>query len=147
MDRKDFLKTCSMACLGGLGIAVLLQSCSTAHYFANNEISGEYLKVLLTEFTLDKKGQAVNRKYVLVKSEKLNFPIYLYKLNEKEYSAVWMECTHLGAELSAHGEYLSCPSHGSEFDKLGKVTQGPAQNNLRKFRTSIEKQYLLIHLS
>jgi Rieske Fe-S protein len=58
-----------------------------------------------------------------------------------------MECTHQGAELSAHGELLTCPAHGSEFDKLGNVMQGPAQSNLRKFKTKIENQYVLIHLS
>lgn len=136
-----------MACLGGLSITALLQSCTTSQHFASNEISGSYLKVLKTEFTLDKNGKAIDRKYVLVRSEKLNFPIYLSKLNENEYSAVWMECTHQGSELSAHGDYLSCPSHGSEFDKLGNVTQGPAQSNLRKFKTLIENQYILIQLS
>ena len=129
-----------MACLASIGIASLLQSCSTSQYFAKSEIEGEYLKVSLDEFTAE-------RKYVLVRSERLNFPIYLYQVNSSEYSAVWMECTHQGAELSAHGELLTCPAHGSEFDKLGNVTQGPAQNNLRKFKTKIENQYVLIHLA
>jgi Rieske Fe-S protein len=83
----------------------------------------------------------------LLKADKLNYPIYLYKLSATEYSALWMECTHQGAELSAHGDYLTCPSHGSEFDKTGKVTLGPAQTNLRKFKTSVEGQYILILLS
>lgn len=147
MDRKEFIKTCGMACLGTIGITSILQSCTSAQYFATNELAGNYLKVLQTEFTQNKKGETIDRKYVLVKSEKLNFPIYLSKLSDTEYSAVWMECTHQGSELSAHGDFLSCPSHGSEFDKLGNVTQGPAQANLRKFKTTIEKPYILIHLS
>lgn len=147
MDRKDFLKSCGMICVGGVGIAALLQSCTTGQHFASSEISGNYLNVLATEFTLDKKGAAVDRKYVLVRSEKLNFPIYLYKINNQEYSAVWMECTHQGAELSAHGEQLSCPAHGSEFDKLGKVIQGPAQADLRKFKTIVQDGVVKIQLS
>lgn len=147
MDRKEFIKTCGMACLGGLSLAAILQSCSTGQHFAKSDIVGNQLRVPLTEFTLDKKGQAVNRDYVVVRSEKLNFPIYLRKLSDTDYSAVWMECTHQGAELSAHGDYLTCPSHGSEFDKLGKVTQGPAQADLRKFKTSVDSQYIYISLS
>ena len=88
-----------------------------------------------------------SRQYVIVKAEQLNYPIYLHKISEFEYSAVWMECSHQNAELSAHGEYLTCPSHGSEFDKLGNVTQGPAQHSLRKFKTSLDNQYILIQLS
>lgn len=139
MDRQEFLKTCGMACLASIGVASLLQSCASSQYFAKSEVEGEYLKVLLTEFSAE-------RKYVLIRSERLNFPIYLYQVNTSEYSAVWMECTHQGAELSAHGELLTCPAHGSEFDKLGQVMQGPAQSNLRKFKTKTENQHVLIHL-
>lgn len=129
-----------MACIAGLGVASLLQSCSTSQYVTKSQIEGEYLKVLLTEFS-------VGKKYVLVRAEELNFPIYLYQVTPTEYSAVWMECTHQGAELSAHGEVLTCPAHGSEFDKTGQVMQGPAQSNLRKFKTKTDSQYVLIHLS
>jgi Rieske Fe-S protein len=140
MDRTEFLHTCGMACIAGLGVAGLLQSCVTSTSFAKSEVEGEYLKVLLTEFSADKK-------YVVLKPEQLNFPIYLYQVTPTAYTAVWMECTHQGAELSAHGEVLTCPAHGSEFDKTGIVLQGPAQNNLRKFKTKIDHQYVFIHLS
>lgn len=124
MDRKEFIKTCGMFCLGTVGMSALMQSCATTHYYAANELSGQYIKVKLTEFTLNKNQQAVNRRYVLVRSEQLKFPIFLYKISNSEYSALWMECTHMGAELSAHGDYLVCPAHGSEFDKTGQVMQG-----------------------
>lgn len=147
MDRKKFIKTCGLACLSGVGISALLESCASANYYANSQLEGKSLKVALKEFTQDKKGQPVNRKYVLVKDEKLNYPIFLYKINETEYSALWMECTHQNAELSAHGDYLTCPAHGSEFDKFGKVTQGPAQKDLRRFETNIDSEFIYIQLS
>jgi Rieske Fe-S protein len=146
MDRKEFLKICGMTCLGGLGISTLLQSCNT-HYYAHSELSGKYVKVKRTEFTIDKNNQPVNRNYVLVRAEQLNFPIFLYKISDTEYSAVWMQCTHQGAELSAHGDQLICTAHGSEFDKTGKVLQGPAELNLRKFNTSTDIEYIYIQLS
>lgn len=58
-----------------------------------------------------------------------------------------MECTHMGAELTAHGDHLSCPSHGSEFDKFGNVTEGPAESMLRKFNYTIDQHYITIQLS
>ncbi len=135
-----------MVCLSS-SVLALLQSCAGGQYYATSVVEGNQLKVSTKEFIQDQKGQPVNRKYMLVKSDKLNFPIYLYKLKENEYSALWMECTHQGAELSAHGEYLSCPSHGSEFDKTGKVISGPASSNLRSFKTSTDYQYIYIQLS
>ena len=146
MNRKQFLKTCGMACIGGASLSLLLQSCA-GQYFASSEIEGNKLKVSVKEFTEDKKGQPLNRKYVLVKSDKLNFPIYLYKQSETSYNALWMECTHQGAELSAHGDYLTCPSHGSEFDKTGRVMNGPASADLRSFKTTSDQQFIYIQLS
>ncbi len=105
------------------------------------------LKVGKKEFTQDKNGQPIDRKYVIVKGDKLNYPIYLYKTSETEYSALWMECTHQSMELTAHGDYMTCPSHGSEFDKNGNVTQGPAQSNLRKFKTTVDSEFIYILLA
>lgn len=147
MDRKDFFKSCGVICLSALSVSPLIQACTGAQYFAANELSGSYLKVHTNEFLLNKKGEKIDREFVLVKSEKLNFPIYLRKLENNVYAALWMECPHQGAELSVHGDYLSCPSHGSEFDKIGTVTIGPAQTNLRSFKTTVENSFILIHLS
>jgi Rieske Fe-S protein len=58
-----------------------------------------------------------------------------------------MQCTHQGAELSAHGEILVCPSHGSEFDRQGQVLSGPAEQNLKKFKLTTDENYLYIHLA
>lgn len=146
MERSEFLKKCGAFCLGGLAIPPLLQSCKS-FYYASSEISDDKLKVKKSEFRIDKNEQSTYRSYVLVNSDKLNFPIYLYRFDDNAYSALWMECSHQGAELSAHGDTLSCPAHGSEFDKNGNVTQGPAQRPLRKFATSTDNEYILISLA
>ena len=126
MERLDFLKRCGALCLGGLAISPLLQSCTGAQY-VSSELSGSNLKVKKADFQVLKDGQITYRNYVLVNPEKLNFPIYLSRLSEDNYSAVWMECSHQGAELSAHGDTLSCHAHGSEFDKNGNVTQASSR--------------------
>lgn len=132
---------------GTAALTALLEGCASSNHYASSDFDDKHLKVLKSEFTQSQKGKPVSRKYVLVKPDKLNFPIYVYKISEAEYSAVWMECTHQGAELSCQGEFLTCPAHGSEFDKLGNVTQGPAQKNLRKFKTTVDDKYIYIQLS
>ena len=104
------------------------------------------LAVSKSEFIYLKKEQALTRKYIIVQNEKLEFPIYLYRFSENDFSAVWMKCTHQGAELRASGDALHCPSHGSEFNNRGMLSQGPAEINLRSFPISVLEDKILIDL-
>jgi cytochrome b6-f complex iron-sulfur subunit len=52
--------------------------------------------------------------------------------------ALSLVCTHLGCTLNVGGEQLSCPCHGSRFDRSGNVLQGPADRPLKRLR--VEEQ-------
>jgi Rieske Fe-S protein len=105
------------------------------------------LSVSPSEFVYTKKEQTLQRQFIIVHHDKLEAPIYLYRLSDNSYSALWMKCTHQGSELQASGDHLYCPSHGSEFDKVGKVTQGPAEKDLRSFPVTVAGEKILIDLS
>jgi len=135
-----------MYCLSGGVISSVLSSCQSTHYVAGT-IEPKGLSVPASEFTYIKKEETLQRQFIIVHHDKLEAPIYLYKLNDNSYSALWMKCTHQGAELQASGDHLHCPSHGSEFDKNGKVTQGPADKNLRSFPVTVSGDKILIDLS
>ena len=55
------------------------------------------------------------------------------KAGHEEWLVVFGNCPHLGciphAHEGEHGGWL-CPCHGSEFDISGRVTKGPASENL-----------------
>jgi Rieske Fe-S protein len=104
------------------------------------------ITVLKSEFTYLKKDQPMTRAYIIVRNENLEFPIYLYRFSDNEYSALLMKCTHQGNELSAAGDHLHCSAHGSEFNNKGAVAQGPAEKNLRTFNVTTEGDKLLIDL-
>lgn len=141
MDRKQFLFSCS----GGLA-AVWMQGCSKAYYASATAI-GKQLKVALSEFsTIDKSGNTVFRSFVLVRDERLNFPIVIYRLDEKNYKALYTECTHRGCELNTAPNGMQCPCHGSEFSKEGKVLSPPAERDLISFPVSLEKDFITIEI-
>ena len=52
--------------------------------------------------------------------------------------ALDLTCTHLGCTVNATPKGFACPCHGSAFNTLGKVTQGPADRPLA--RVTIEEQ-------
>ena len=49
--------------------------------------------------------------------------------------ALSLVCTHLGCTVSVTADELSCPCHGSRFDRAGRVLKGPADSPLRQFET------------
>lgn len=91
------------------------------------------------------KDKKVERKYVLLKSEKFDFPICVFKLSEENYSALLMECTHKGCELHNQGEFLVCPCHGSEFSNKGVVQNPPADQNLKTFSVKTDIDHIYVY--
>jgi len=52
--------------------------------------------------------------------------------------AMTMACTHAGCACAMKGNELDCPCHGSRFDHLGNVLQGPATKPLPHFPVFVD---------
>jgi Rieske Fe-S protein len=146
MNRRIFTKNVCLMCLGTAVAPSMLSGCQATHY-ATGVFERNGIALSKTEFIYVKNDQTQYRSYIIVRNDQLQFPIYLYRFSDEQYSAVLMKCTHQGGELNASGDHLHCPSHGSEFDNYGNMTQGPAEKNLRSFKVSIDTEKLLIDLS
>ena len=146
MERREFVKICGFACLGGTALVTLLQSCASSNYFAQTVFENNQIVIKKTEFVKTEKNKSVQRKYVLVKSEKYNYPICVYKTIEENYIALLMECTHNGCELQPYGDYLICPCHGSEFTNKGIVQNPPAEANLKTFNIKTDNENIYVQL-
>lgn len=144
MDRRIFTKAC-IGCLGAALISPVLTSCQST-YYTTGTIEDNGLAVLKSEFNYLKKDKQMTRSYIIVRNENLEFPIYVFRFSDNEYSALFMKCTHQGNELSAAGDHLHCSAHGSEFNNRGIVVQGPAERNLRTFKVTSAGDKLLIDL-
>lgn|SRR5699024_3406752 len=144
MKRKEFVQKICMAGIGGaLGVS-FLESCASLSnlYNVKDPIKEDALWVPLEAFKSKGKGLP----YLVVHHDELKFPICVYNPSEQEFTALWMQCTHQGAELQVFGNKLECPAHGSEFDSTGKVENGPASQDLRTFETALSGEYLKIIL-
>ena len=145
MNRKQFLKTCGVGCLGGVFGVSLLQSCS-ASQVTSKPIKGSDLIVPISDFEIKNNAKTEYKKYIIVQNETLTHPICVYRFSATDYSALFMSCTHQRAELQVFGDKLQCAAHGSEFSNKGVVESGPANTDLRKFPVSIENTILKISL-
>jgi Rieske Fe-S protein len=110
------------------------------------KLEGNNLVVPLIHFAHKSKKGTTYKNYVVVNNEQLKYPICVFRQSDGQYIALLMQCTHQGTELQAFGDRLQCPAHGSEFDREGQVTQGPADTALRQFPVTLENQQLLINL-
>lgn len=145
MQRRDFiLKSCN-ACLSATAFSLLLPGCSATRYITG-QLGVNGVTVNKDEFKINLKGNTDYRSFIIVRNDTLKYPICLYRLNDQEYSALWMQCTHQGAELQASGDVLQCPAHGSEFNNKGQITTGPASNSLRTFPVTITNNEIFIDL-
>lgn len=145
MNRKNFIKSCGFACIGGTAMIAAFQSCTSVKIL-NGQISGDDLIVPVTDFETRAGNERHFKKYIVLQNDLLQYPICLYRFNENQYTALWMRCTHQGAELQVFGDKLQCPAHGSEFSNKGTVQNGPADIVLRTFLVTIEKNHLKISL-
>ena len=105
------------------------------------------LTIPKSEFIHVKREKERWRQFVLLNTKGLGFPICLYRHKEDVYSASLLQCTHQGCELSVGGGIYSCPCHGSEFSVDGKVLEGPADKDLKQFKTSFDHDNIYVQLS
>jgi Rieske Fe-S protein len=145
MNRRNFIRQSCIACITGIAASELLQACTVTKYTAGI-IKNDYMLVPGADFLIDKNKPGEYRKYIVVQNELLKSPICIYRFSDVEYEALWLQCTHQGAELQVLGDKLQCPAHGSEFSNRGIVQNGPANKSLRKFPVTVEGNQLKISL-
>ena len=115
-------------------------------YYTSGTVEPNGISVLKSEFTYLKQDQPVNRAFIIVRNNAMEFPVYVYRFSDTEYSAMLMKCSHQGNELQASGDHLTCSAHGSEFNNKGAVVQGPADKNLRTFNVTTQGDKIFIDL-
>jgi Rieske Fe-S protein len=145
MTRKDFIINSCTACLAATAVSSLLPSCASTRYISGN-LGKDGLIVNKDEFKIKQRQNTAYRSFIIIRNDALQYPICVYRFSDEEYSALWMQCAHQGAELQASGDMLQCPAHGSEFNNKGVVTNGPAANNLRTFPVTVSNTELFIDL-
>jgi cytochrome b6-f complex iron-sulfur subunit len=141
MERREFIKNCTLLCAGGIGLSIFIESCGSVYYASSTSDKGK-IRVSKAEF-LDGKNR--ERDFVVVRTERLAFPICVYK-KDNNYVGIYMQCSHQGCELNPNKTSLVCPCHGSEFSTSGKVLNPPAENDLKQFNIISDNENIYIEL-
>ncbi|NQZ59031.1 MAG: Rieske (2Fe-2S) protein [Lentisphaeraceae bacterium] len=146
MKRRNFVKTCAFTSLG-MPLIQSLSSCgSSSEFYAGSTKNGNKLVLDKSIFTYSENNVQKTRPYVFVNAPGETYPICLYKVDEENYLATLMSCTHQGCQTIVQKETVICPCHGSRFSVNGKCTKGPAKTNLKTFAVSSNKTQIFIQL-
>lgn len=130
LSRRDFIKRSAVGVIaGGAMLTTTNLEAFTKAAAAKKAVfrrSGDDIVVKLSENTaLSKTGGSV----------KINDELMLIRNSETTFLAVKTICSHKGCDVELEGDKFVCPCHGSEYTMDGKVTQGPAKDNLKTFET------------
>lgn len=145
MNRKEFIKVCGGSCLGLIGISLLSQSCKGIHY-VQADTANNQLQVKKSDFVFIKNNEPAFRKFIVAKTDKLDYPVIIYRNSEISFTALLLRCTHQGIELNVNGDLLTCSAHGSEFGKNGEIVTGPAEQKLKTFPVTLDEQNIYLNL-
>lgn len=64
--------------------------------------------------------------------------------DDSGYYALSLVCTHLGCTVTVTEDALSCPCHGSRFDRQGKVLKGPADRPLERMPVEVQGELVTV---
>ncbi|MEP7251100.1 MAG: Rieske 2Fe-2S domain-containing protein [Ginsengibacter sp.] len=141
MERRKFIRsTCNVCLIGAAGfIAAQLSACSPSSFsIYKATVKGKKILVPLNRFE--------KSPLQIVRPAGLYYDIAVQKQNEGNYEALALLCTHQQNQLTVTGNGYTCSLHGSNFDKDGNVTKGPAERPLQQFMTSVSGDNLIIQI-
>ncbi|HRI78639.1 MAG TPA: hypothetical protein PLR06_03810, partial [Cyclobacteriaceae bacterium] len=95
INRRQFVKLTCATCMGTPMMASLLSGCATTHY-VEGSLESNGISVSSGEFKIVSGNTSSFREYIIVRHERLEVPIYVYRFTDSEYSALLMKCTHQG---------------------------------------------------
>ena len=140
MERRNFLTTsCKICLLGAAGASIVaLSGCGAAYPVFKTTVLDKKISIPLEIFTTNNLQ--------IVRPKGWYYDIAVQKTNSG-YTALLLQCTHQENQLEINGKNgYSCSLHGSVFSKEGKVMKGPAEKDLKSYKTLVDDNKLIIML-
>ncbi|MCB0720811.1 MAG: ubiquinol-cytochrome c reductase iron-sulfur subunit [Ignavibacteriae bacterium] len=132
ISRRDFLsKSAKAAAIGALTLgSVKLDKVFSATKNNDKETSIQKTINISDYPSLQKVGG-----YTMITGT-----VIVIRTSKNKFTALSTICTHKKCDVEYTGSKFECPCHGSEYNKFGKVLNGPAKKNLKKYSTSFDEE-------
>lgn len=140
IKRRKFLTSACKACLlAGTGFLIAdLAACSPLAKVMKLPIAENAVRIPVSAFATEKMQ--------IVRPEGWIYDIAVRKNSTDQYEALLLACTHQQNQLMVNPNGFRCSLHGSEFNLMGQVVKGPAEQSLKKFTTLLDQGQVIIKL-
>ena len=135
MDRKEFLS------LVGLGAGAFVMGCGLIGCKKDESIPQAAVNFTLDLSLAENSGLNINGGSRVVNG------ILVAKTLSGSYIAVSSACPHEGTTVNfeSGNNRFHCPNHGSNFNLMGSVSNGPASRSLTQYKTTLSGTNLSIN--
>lgn len=132
INRREFIgKTFKTITIGALTLTAL----DVTNLLAKTFEPGENEKVAEKVIKLsDYPDLSSVGGYTMITSK-----VIVIRVSSSKFIALNITCTHKHCAVDYDGESFTCPCHGSEYSKYGKVTHGPAEKNLKSYKITYDE--------
>lgn len=137
-NRREFLTQCGALCAAG-ALAWLGIGCGGRNH-SNPVAPSGTATVNLADFP----ALAAEDSAIAVNGTALGRPLLVTHITGDDYHALDSRCTHQGCTVAATSPTLNCPCHGSRYNLLGGVVNGPAPRPLTSFAVTREGNTLTV---
>ncbi len=138
MTRKEFFARVGFGAAG-----ILLPACVAGLATSCSDEGTSSSPPSNIDFTVDiSSGDlAINGGYMVTQR------IVIARTSTGDFIAVSASCTHEGTNVNynSSGNKFVCPNHNAEFSITGTVTKGPANSNLKQYKTALTGNTLRIY--
>lgn len=137
MDRRDFVEAAAAALLAGT-----LPGCASLATVPVEPRGGRIRLVVRDHPALDRPGG-----HLRIRPAGHPTDLLVLAVGAGEFVALSPVCTHRRCLVDVAGARLVCPCHGSEYDRAGRVLNGPAERPLARYPVeSTEAGELIVRL-
>lgn len=128
ITRRDFLKkSAASVAVGAFTISTLKLNDAFSAVSEDNNTKSIQKTINISDYpALQSVGG-----YAMISST-----VIVIRTSNTKFTALNTTCTHKKCDVEFNGKKFECPCHGSEFSKFGKVLNGPAKKNLKKYSTT-----------
>lgn len=140
IDRRKFCITAGNAAIGIAGVGTI---------------------TVMTKFLAPNLLQEIPRRFQIGPPDNFqpntvvfnqDYRLFIVRNEQGDFYALSAVCTHLRCLVGWRSEtasrdqegVISCPCHGSVYDKIGNVISGPAPRSLDRFRMRLEDGRLIV---